>query len=75
MKEKTVQELTINGEMQYYSIDEFPTNLSDLLQQLSLQQQSIVAEVDGKIINKKNFTATILKPGMKIELVKFVGGG
>ncbi len=67
--------LIVNGKDQEYLPENFPALLSNLISSLSLDNVSIVAEVDGSIVRKEKFSQTALNDGMKIELVKFVGGG
>ncbi len=67
--------LKINGVDKDFSDDRIPETLSELLNDLEISQATIVAEVDGRIIERKNFDRTLLQPGQTIELVRFVGGG
>ncbi len=67
--------LKINGIDKNFSDDRIPETLSELLTDLEISQATIVAEVDGRIIERKNFDRTPLQPGQTIELVRFVGGG
>ena len=53
----------------------FPATVSELLSHLKVDEATVVAEIDGKIIERKNFSATKLSDGQKIELIRFVGGG
>lgn len=52
-----------------------PANLADLLRQLGLDAATVVAEVDGQIVQRTEFALTPLRRGQSIELVRFVGGG
>ncbi len=67
--------LKINGVDKDFPDDRIPQTLSELLDDLEISQATIVAEVDGRIIERKNFDRTLLQPGQTIELVRFVGGG
>ena len=67
--------LKINGVDKDFSDDCIPETLSDLLNGLEISQATIVAEVDGRIVERKDFESTPLQPGQTIELVRFVGGG
>jgi thiamine biosynthesis protein ThiS len=49
--------------------------LSALLDHLKLDPETVVAEVNGAIIPKENFSAAPLCAGDSVELVRFVGGG
>jgi sulfur carrier protein len=46
-----------------------------LLSKLQIDAATVVAEIDGEIIERKNFAQTELKDQMGIELIRFVGGG
>jgi len=52
-----------------------PQTLTELLEQLDINQATVVAEVDGKIVERQNFQQTKLSSGQSIELIRFVGGG
>ena len=51
------------------------TNLSSLLEMLSLPADSVVAEINKKIINPDQYDTTRLSEGDEVELIRFVGGG
>jgi sulfur carrier protein len=66
--------LKINGiEKQFH--DGLPKTLIELLKQLDIHQATVVAEINGKIIAREDFSQTQVSPGQRIELVRFVGGG
>ena len=69
-----MERLKINGVEKDFS-EGIPATLAKLLEQLDINQAAIVAEIDGKIIQRQNFTKTQLANGQSVELVKFVGGG
>ena len=66
--------LKINGTEKTFD-DGLPSTLSELLRKLQIDAATVVAEVDGEIIERKNFAQTELKDQMGIELIRFVGGG
>ena len=66
--------LKINGIEKQFP-DGLPKTLVELLKQLDIHQSTVVAEINGKIIERQNFSQTRVSPGQKIELVRFVGGG
>ncbi len=66
--------LQINGADRQFPAG-IPQTLSELLERLDINQATVVAEVDGKIIERKNFAQTQLSSGQAVELVRFVGGG
>jgi sulfur carrier protein len=61
----------INGE----SKEVLVATLSDLVRNYQLDENLIVTEVDGIIVNREERTSIMLQEGMKIEIVQFVGGG
>jgi thiamine biosynthesis protein ThiS len=66
--------LTINGKVQEFPVG-IPRTLAELLEQLNINQATVVAEIDGGIIERQSFAQTQLSAGQSIELVRFVGGG
>jgi sulfur carrier protein len=70
----TMAKLTINGQIKEFE-SQLPQTLSKLLENLGVNQATIVAEIDGKIIDRNSFGSTVIKEGQVIELIKFVGGG
>ncbi len=66
--------LKINGIEKQFP-DGLPKTLIELLKQLGINQATVVAEINGKIIAREDFSQTQLSSGQKIELVRFVGGG
>jgi thiamine biosynthesis protein ThiS len=52
-----------------------PRTLTELLEQLGINEATVVAEIDGKIVARQNFARTRLSSGQAVELVRFVGGG
>ncbi|GBE12031.1 bifunctional sulfur carrier protein/thiazole synthase protein [bacterium BMS3Bbin14] len=49
--------------------------LSTLLDSLNLQPDTMVAEINGRIIKPGSYPQLELKDGDKVELIRFVGGG
>lgn len=66
--------LKINGIEKQFP-DGLPKTLIELLKQLDIHQATVVAEINGKIIAREDFSQTQLSSGQKVELVRFVGGG
>jgi thiamine biosynthesis protein ThiS len=52
-----------------------PSTLSELLKTLGVDAATVVAEVNGKIVQREDFASTGLKDGQSIELIRFMGGG
>ena len=49
--------------------------LADLLEELKVDAATVVAEVEGRIVERDRFGVTELTDGQRIELVRFVPGG
>ena len=67
--------LKINGVEKEFPAGQPPSTVAELLEQLDIKAATVVAEVDGQIVERKKFTETKLRNGQSIELVRFVGGG
>jgi sulfur carrier protein len=65
-------ELVINGQLQ--KLEQVQT-VEDVIRQLGLHGKPLVAEADGIVLTVEQWAVTAVIPGMKIELVHFVGGG
>jgi thiamine biosynthesis protein ThiS len=63
--------MKVNGE--YY--DYQAQSISDLLKSFGLAPETVVAEVNGKIVAKAQFDSHIVDKEAVVELVAFVGGG
>lgn len=55
--------------------DGLPATLTKLLEHLHINEATVVAEIDGTIVQRGDFSTTALEQGQSIELVRFVGGG
>ena len=66
--------LKINGQIREFS-DKFPATLAELLRTLQIDEATVVAEVDGRIVRREDYGRTGIKAGQQIELIKFMGGG
>jgi sulfur carrier protein len=51
------------------------TTMDQLIHHYGLKEEHVVAEVNGEIVDRVEWKKYELKPGLKIELVHFVGGG
>ncbi|MGA2322955.1 MAG: sulfur carrier protein ThiS [Sedimentisphaerales bacterium] len=67
--------LKINGKEKIFPDNKMPATIADLLRHLGVDSTTVVAELDGQIIERKNFSITPLQAGQTIELVRFVPGG
>ncbi len=66
--------LKINGQEKTFEKG-LPATLSELLDSLKIDAATVVAEIDGKIVEREDFAQTNLAEGQAIELIRFVGGG
>lgn len=64
--------LQINGEER-----EFPDSLTlaALLEQLGMKADRVAVELNREIVRRELWQQTQLKPGDRLEIVQFVGGG
>lgn len=67
--------IRINGSERQFTRDEWPASVAQLLDYLQIDQATVVAEIDGQIVQRKEFSNTSLAEGKSIELIRFVGGG
>jgi sulfur carrier protein len=67
--------LKINGKERTFEDNKMPATIADLLQHLGVDSDIVVAELDGQIVERANFSKTRINDGQNIELVRFVGGG
>ena len=70
-----MEKLKINGVEKEFSAEKFPATVAELLEQRNIEAATVVAEVDGKIIEREKFAETALLKEQSIELVRFVPGG
>jgi len=49
--------------------------LSELICKLELNPDTVVAECDGRIIQRQDYDSFELSENSKLELIRFVGGG
>ena len=66
--------LKINGQEKTFE-NGLPATLPELLESLKIDAATVVAEIDGKIVQRSDFAQTNLSVGQSIELIRFVGGG
>ncbi len=67
--------LKINGKETVFPEGKVPVTITDLLRHLGVDAATVVAEMDGRIIERGDFSQTRLFGGESIELVRFVPGG
>ncbi len=66
--------LKINGQEKEFP-DGIPATLAELLDKLDISQATVVAQIDGQIVQRKAFAQSKLLAGQSIELVRVMGGG
>ena len=67
--------LKINGEIKTIEKSDAELLLEGLLEHLGYKPQLVVVELNGAIINPKDWINTKLKNGDCLEVVTIVGGG
>ncbi len=66
-------DITLNGEQKTLTTD--MTDVQRLLTSLNLEPQTLVVELNHRILAPDEYATTSLNDGDIIELVHFVGGG
>jgi thiamine biosynthesis protein ThiS len=67
--------LKINGVEKGFGAGKLPATLAEILDQLGVEAATVVAEVDGRIVEREQFAQTQIQTGQNIELIRFVPGG
>lgn len=65
-------EIVVNGQSQ--NVPEGRT-LLDLVRLLQLDPERVAIELDRRIVKRPEWTDTPVRPGARLEIVQFVGGG
>lgn len=65
-------QIKVNGKL--YDFNDNIT-LENIINQLNISSQNIIAEVNGNVITNEKFNKTVIENDSVIELIKFVGGG
>jgi sulfur carrier protein len=63
--------MVINGKK--YEFNE--QKLSELLDYMKINSKNVVVELNGEIVEKKNFDNLVVNYQDQLEIVTFVGGG
>ncbi|MDD2933746.1 MAG: sulfur carrier protein ThiS [Methylotenera sp.] len=66
-------QLTINGKPRSFEAASF--NVANLVQNLDLGGKRLAIELNGEIVPRSQFEATLLADGDQLEIVGAVGGG
>ena len=72
MNNLNVAKIQLNGSS--YEINN-ETNLNQLLDKLKIQKTKVAIEINGVIVEKKQYPKVILNKDDKVEIVHFIGGG
>lgn len=64
--------ITCNGEPRKI---EREMSVEELMRSLGLNPETVVAELDGRILSRPEYAETRLTDGATLELIRFVGGG
>ena len=72
MNNLNVAKIQLNGSS--YEINN-ETNLNQLLDKLKIQKTKVAIEVNGVIVEKKQYPKVILNKDDQVEIVHFIGGG
>ena len=67
--------LTVNGELKLLKSNTKELNLETIIKQLNYHPQLVVVELNGTIINSKDWQDQLIKDGDLLEIVTIVGGG
>ena len=62
----------LNGEAKVFNDG---LSLDAVIQQLGVRRETVVAEVNRKIVKNEDRAQCLLKDGDQVELIQFVGGG
>jgi len=69
-----METLKINGVEKEFAAG-IPATVVELLKQLDIEAATVVAEIDGQIVEQAKFDQAALRKGQSIELIRFVPGG
>lgn len=72
MVETGLIDIVINGETR--SVPE-GSSVTDLLRALEIDPERVAIEMDREILKRERWPETELRPGVRLEIVQFVGGG
>ncbi len=68
-------QLVINGQQKDFSALAGNPTISDLIAHLGLKSDRVAIEQNGEIVPRSTWEKALLRPGDKLEIVHFVGGG
>ena len=65
-------QIHVNGEQRACRSD---ATVGDLLRELAIQTERVAVELNLEIMDRKDFDRQSLKPGDRVEILGFIGGG
>lgn len=65
-------DIQVNGEERGCRAD---ATVGDLLRELAIKTERVAVELNLEILDRKEFDQRILKPGDRVEILSFIGGG
>jgi sulfur carrier protein len=68
----TVIQLVVNGERREF---EKNTTVARLLEQMGTPLERVAVELNLRILDKQDYSSTILNDEDRLEIINFVGGG
>jgi sulfur carrier protein len=68
-------DLVLNGTTRAFAALDKDPRLSHLIELLQFRPDRIAVEHNGEIIPRAGWDKAVLRPGDKVEVVQFVGGG
>jgi len=72
VNEQDIIEITVNGQTHRINPG---ARVTDLIKQLELAQERLAIELNISILPRAKWAETELRPGDRLEIVHFVGGG
>ena len=65
-------EIQVNGEQRG---SQTGATVGDLLRELGINTERVAVELNLEILDRKEFDQRSLKPGDRVEILSFIGGG
>ena len=67
-----VIQIQVNGEQRGFPAH---ATVGDLLRELAIKTEGVAVELNLEIMDRKDFDHRSLKPGDRVEILSFIGGG
>ena len=65
-------QIQVNGEQRDCQVG---VTVGDLLRELAIKTERVAVELNLEILDRKDFDHRSLKPGDRVEILSFIGGG